>query len=126
MSRVRSRDNRTTERRFAKMLRKQKITGWRRGYPLTGNPDFVFPDARVAVFVDGCFWHGCPLHGQIPASNRKFWKKKINGTIIRDNRTTRILRRLGWHVFRIWEHDLGKPRLNCKLGRMRRILTDKS
>jgi len=87
-----------------------------------GRPDFVFPAAHVAVFVDGCFWHGCPAHGQIPASNRRFWKEKINRNIARDIRITRKLRRLGWHVFRVWEHNLGKPLLNRKLGRLRRIV----
>lgn len=122
MSRVRSRGNRSTEKRFAGILRKQNVAGWRRGYPLMGKPDFVFPSARVAVFVDGCFWHGCPLHGQIPENNGEFWRKKINGNVIRDCRTTRKLRSLGWHVFRVWEHDINKPKLNCKIGRIRCIL----
>ena len=122
MSRVRSRGNMSTERRFADILRKQKIVGWRRGYPLPGKPDFVFPAARVTVFVDGCFWHGCPVHGQIPASNRQFWINKITSNIARDRRATRKLRTLGWHVFRVWEHDLNKPTLNRKIGRMRRIV----
>jgi len=122
MSRVRSRGNLSTEKRFAKILRRRRIVGWRTGYPLVGHPDFVFPAARVAVFVDGCFWHGCPAHGQIPAANRRFWKNKIDRNIARDLRTTRKLRRLGWHVFRVWEHDLGKPLLNRKLGRLRRIV----
>ena len=122
MARVRSSGNRATELRFIGILRRQKIVGWRRGYPLFGKPDFVFPRARIAVFVDGCFWHGCPRHGEIPADNRNFWKEKIARNIRRDNLVTRKLRIMGWHVFRVWQHDLGKPQLNCKLGKIRRIL----
>ena len=124
MASVRSNGNRATELRLAAILRSQRIVGWRRGYPLFGKPDFVFPRARMSVFVDGCFWHGCPRHGQIPANNRKFWKEKIARNIRRDNQVTRKLRFLGWHVFRIWQHDLGKPALNPKLGKIRRILAD--
>ena len=122
MARVRSSGNRATELRFIGILRRQKIAGWRRGYPLFGKPDFVFPRARIAVFVDGCFWHGCPRHGEIPADNRNFWKEKIARNIRRDNLVTRKLRIMGWHVFRVWQHDLGKPQLNRKLGKIRRIL----
>lgn len=122
MGRVRSSGNRSTEHRLAGILRQQKITGWRRGYPLTGKPDFTFPRAQVAVFVDGCFWHGCPVHCQIPATNRKFWKNKIHRNMRRDKQVARKLRYEGWHVFRIWEHDLGKPILNRKLGKLRRIV----
>ena len=93
----------------------EKLKGWRRGLLLYGKPDFVFIKARIAVFIDGCFWHGCPLHGEIPATNRDRWRKKISGNCKRDKRVTKYLRFNGWHVFRIWEHDLGRARLNCKL-----------
>jgi len=66
MSRVRSKGNNATELRLIQIFRDNRITGWRRNWPLKGKPDFVFPKKRIAVFVDGCFWHGCPEHGSLP------------------------------------------------------------
>lgn len=66
--------------------------------------DVVFTKARVAVFVDGCYWHGCPEHGSIPATNRDFWSRKIEGNIRRDKETDRLLTEAGWKVVRVWEH----------------------
>ncbi|MGI9298651.1 MAG: very short patch repair endonuclease [Gammaproteobacteria bacterium] len=124
MGRVKSRGNRSTERAFAAILRRRRIAGWRRGWPLLGSPDFVFPAARAAVFVDGCFWHGCPIHGTTPKTNRRFWREKIARNIARDKKVSRCLRRDGWHVFRFWEHDLKKKIVLRKLGRLRRIVRD--
>lgn len=70
-------------------------------------PDFVFQKQRVAVFVDGCFWHGCPKHSNLPANNRAFWSRKLAANKARDRRVNRRLRKDGWRVVRIWEHDLG-------------------
>jgi DNA mismatch endonuclease (patch repair protein) len=67
-------------------------------------PDVVFPRERVAVFVDGCFWHGCPLHRTYAKANAAWWLQKIEGNIIRDQRTTARLEAEGWHVLRIWAH----------------------
>jgi DNA mismatch endonuclease, patch repair protein len=67
--------------------------------------DIVFPGARVAVFVDGCFWHGCPEHGTWPRNNRAFWRAKIRANIRRDRDTDNRLRAEGWRVIRVWEHD---------------------
>jgi DNA mismatch endonuclease, patch repair protein len=77
MSLIRSRGNKETELRLALLFRASGIRGWRRNWRLFGNPDFVFPAARVAVFVYGCFWHGCPQHANMPANNREFWLKKL-------------------------------------------------
>jgi DNA mismatch endonuclease (patch repair protein) len=71
-------------------------------------PDYVFRKARLALFVDGCFWHGCPRHATRPANNRTFWKKKLAGNKTRDQVVNRALRRAGWRVIRIWEHELRK------------------
>jgi DNA mismatch endonuclease (patch repair protein) len=68
-------------------------------------PDIVFPRSQVAVFIDGCFWHGCPEHGEMPAANREFWEAKIEGTRERDQRQTTALERAGWRVLRVWEHE---------------------
>lgn len=104
MSKVRGKDT-TPELTLRKAL-------WRLGLryrlhcKLPGKPDIVFVSARVAVFVDGCFWHGCPQHGSIPKTNRKFWKEKINGNIVRDKEVTAKLEELGWTVLRFWTHEL--------------------
>lgn len=70
-----------------------------------GTIDIAFISARVAVFVDGCYWHGCTLHKSIPVTNREFWQKKIDATRERDHRMTTRLREEGWEVVRMWEHD---------------------
>ena len=68
--------------------------------------DIAFGPARVAVFVDGCFWHSCPEHGNVPKSNREWWQAKLERNVARDRDTDEQLRSAGWHVVRIWEHDL--------------------
>jgi len=67
--------------------------------------DVVFTRARVAVFVDGCFWHGCPEHVSWPKANSEWWRKKIEGNVLRDTETDERLRSAGWHSVRVWEHD---------------------
>ncbi len=108
MSAVRSRGNRSTELKFIALMRAHGITGWRRGSKLTGRPDFVFPALKLAAFVDGCFWHGCPKHGTSPKANAAFWLAKITGNQARDRRVNRLLRAKGWRVLRIWEHELAR------------------
>lgn len=109
MATVRSRGNRTTELRLASILRRAGITGWRRHQPLPGKPDFSFRCQRLAIFVDGCFWHGCPRHLRMPRGNRLYWKRKINRNMRRDRQNTRRLRDAGWRVLRFWEHALRSP-----------------
>lgn len=67
--------------------------------------DVLFTGPRVAVFVDGCFWHACPSHGTEPASNSVFWTEKLYANVKRDRETDRLLEEAGWVVFRVWEHD---------------------
>ena len=148
MSLIRSRGNKDTEIVMARLLRRHKISGWRRhlqirvsshvtrhtsrtlrpkqkfhiphsAFPvLKVRPDFVFSKSRLAVFVDGCFWHGCPVHGTKPKGNRAFWKKKFATNIARDRRVNRALRSAKWHLLRIWEHELkNEPRLVKRLKR---------
>ena len=114
MSRIRSRGNRQTEIFFASLLRANHITGWRRHLAITGRPDFTFKEHRVAVFIDGCFWHCCPRCGNMPANNRKFWKLKLAGNRKRDARVSRALRAEGWKILRVWEHDLKRPEIVLK------------
>lgn len=123
MSRIRGSGNKDTELRLIALLRAARITGWRRRYPLAGRPDFVFPREKVAVFVDGCFWHGCPLHATWPKQNADFWAAKIRGNQARDRAVNRALRAEGWSVVRIWEHALTKKRSARTMARLRRVVT---
>jgi DNA mismatch endonuclease (patch repair protein) len=109
MSAIRSKGNKDTELRLAAILRMHNIVGWRRHYGIRGNPDFVFPKERLAIFVDGCFWHGCPQHGRNPGSNRAYWIPKLRRNKQRDLKVSRQLRSVGWRVLRIWEHRLSDP-----------------
>jgi DNA mismatch endonuclease (patch repair protein) len=84
----------------------QKLIGASSPRLLRVKVDFVFRQVRLALFVDGCFWHGCPKHATKPANNRAFWRRKLAGNKKRDALVTRTLRRAGWRVIRIWECDL--------------------
>lgn len=106
MSLIRSHGNKATELRLIQVFKKHRIAGWRRKRKIVGSPDFVFRAERLCVFVDGCFWHGCPTHGTRPKQNRKFWDAKINRNKERDRDVNRQLRRDGWRVLRIWAHEL--------------------
>ncbi|MFN0303570.1 MAG: very short patch repair endonuclease [Burkholderiales bacterium] len=106
MSRIRSHGNKDTELALIRFFRAQHITGWRRNQPVFGKPDFVFSKLRVAVFVDGCFWHGCLQHATKPRSNAAFWRRKFAANKARDRLVTRTLCSAGWLVLRIWEHEL--------------------
>ncbi|MBA3353010.1 MAG: DNA mismatch endonuclease Vsr [Blastocatellia bacterium] len=109
MAKIKSRGNKATEVRLARILREYGVKGWRRNYPLQGRPDFAFASARVAIFVDGCFWHSCPKHGHRPASNQNYWTPKLARNQRRDRRVSRQLRASGWRVLRVWEHQLAAP-----------------
>jgi DNA mismatch endonuclease (patch repair protein) len=111
MSLIRGHSNKATELALIKILRAHRITGWRRRRPLFGKPDFVFARERLAVFVDGCFWHCCPKHGKTPKSNRTFWKRKLSANKKRDGLVNGTLRRQGWKVVRIWECHLAKSEI---------------
>jgi DNA mismatch endonuclease (patch repair protein) len=109
MSLIRSRGNKATELRLIEIFREYGITGWRRNQPLLGKPDFTFRRERVVVFVDGCFWHGCPKCYKRPKNNRKFWDIKIANNRKRDRLVNRELRGSGWRVVRVWQHQLDSP-----------------
>ncbi len=106
MSLIRGSDNKDTELWLIQVFRANGIAGWRRGSKLPGKPDFVFPKLKTAVFVDGCFWHGCPKHGTKPKTRASFWLAKINGNKARDRKVNRLLKTKGWKVVRVWEHEL--------------------
>lgn len=107
MSRIRGKGNKDTELAMIQILRSSHISGWRRNQAVLGKPDFVFPKHRIALFVDGCFWHGCPKHSNMPGNNREFWMKKLDANKKRDEYVSRELSNMGWKVIRVWEHELG-------------------
>ena len=120
MQSIRGKGNKTTELKLLKLFREHHIKGWRRHQPLTGKPDFAFPREKVAIFVDGCFWHGCPRCYKEPKKNVEFWRKKVGGNKQRDLKVSRKLRAEGWSVCRIWECRLKKP--DSVIRRIRRML----
>lgn len=145
MALIRSTGNKDTELRLMALLREAGIRGWRRHAMIkTGSmykartrsktaaipqaagvkvrPDFVFWRKRVAVFVDGCFWHGCPRHGTQPRQNGAFWSEKIRRNRARDRKVVRELRKEGWTVLRIWECALAPKRVMRTLGRIRKAV----
>ena len=125
MSAVRSRGNRSTELRFAGLLRRAAIRGWRRHYPIVGKPDFVFSTERVAVFLDGCFWHSCPRGCKRPPQKSVFWSTKLAANRKRDRYVTSVLRKRGWTVVRIWEHSLSREP-DAVIRRLRTALCKKA
>jgi DNA mismatch endonuclease (patch repair protein) len=110
MARSKSRGAKSTERRLRALLVRWGIRGWQLGHARVdlGRPDFIFDRARLAIFVDGCFWHGCRKCRTIPKANRSFWLRKIQGNRRRDAAVSRSLRRKRWKVVRAWEHELRK------------------
>ncbi len=174
MSRIRGRGNKDTELALAMLLRRHRISGWRRQLeirdravggasvlashrltltrqgrlvcslapPKTGahraplqkavqqrrpafrvRPDFVFPKLKLTIFVDGCFWHGCPKHCNQPANNRMFWQRKLTGNVARDRLVIRTLRRAGWRVLRVWEHELARKNQTRLVARLSAFIT---
>ena len=122
MAAIRGRGNKDTELRMMALLRAHGITGWRRNARVFGKPDFVFRRERVAVFVDGCFWHRCPRHATKPVNNRAFWEAKLARNAARDREVTRFLRRDGWRVVRVWECALARSRAARTMARIVRAL----
>lgn len=121
MAAVRGKNTRSTERRLRAKLVAAGIRAWRyQATNLPGKPDFVFPRKLIAVFVDGCFWHGCPKCYRRPSSRRCYWDAKLAANKARDRRVTRTLRRMGWQVVRVWEHELARKNETRLLARLRR------
>jgi len=124
MASIRSKGNATTERAFVALLRKARISGWRKHINLPGKPDFIFKKKSLAIFIDGCFWHGCPLCYRLPEDNRPYWRKKVLSNRLRDRRNSRRLRTKGWKVLRFWEHSFrdqnGRDKVVLKLTKAMR------
>lgn len=113
MRRIPSRGNASTELRLRFALVSAGVRGWKLQAALYGKPDFFFPDARVVVFVDGCFWHGCGECTATPRRNAEFWSIKIKTNQGRDAAVNTTLEQLGFRVLRLWEHTLQQDLRRC-------------
>lgn len=116
MARVRSQRNKSTELKIIGILKRERLKGWRRNSALLGKPDFIYPKQRIALFVDGCFWHGCPKCCRMPSAHRKYWVNKIERNKNRDKEATKVLKKKGWKVIRIWEHEISRSKITRKLN----------
>lgn len=108
MSHIRSKNNKSTELKLMKIFKEYGITSWRRNYNVKGHPDFVFLQKKIAIFVDGCFWHGHNCRNTRPKENQAFWERKIKYNKQNDNKTNKIFKNRGWTIIRIWECELKK------------------
>jgi DNA mismatch endonuclease, patch repair protein len=114
MRAVRSKGNKTTENRLRLALARSMLKGWKVHHPgIPGHPDFAFPELKIAIFVDGCFWHGCPICGHIPKTNSAYWATKIASNRRRDKANNNRLKIAGFRVLRIWEHVLRNDATTC-------------
>lgn len=119
MQRVKSSGNKSTEEKLIQYFDEKHITGWRRHYNVKGHPDFVFLDKHIAIFVDGCFWHGHDCRNTRPAENAEYWNRKRQKNIEHDAAVTQLFQERGWCVIRIWECELKKKNravLDAKLA----------
>lgn len=119
MSKVHSKGNKSTELKLIQVFRKNGIIGWRRNYPVKGHPDFVFMDKKIAIFVDGCFWHGHDCRNTQPSDNADYWSKKRERNMKHDREITELFERRGWTVIRIWECELKKKNRDLLMNKIR-------
>ena len=112
--------NKSTELKLIQLFKQLGLKGWRRNYKIAGcKPDFVFHNKRIAVFADGCFWHGHNCRNLTPKQNSEYWQKKIENNRIRDKEINERLERKGWKVIRVWECELEKnpPKVMRRINR---------
>lgn len=116
MASVKSKGSKSTERRLRAAIVKLGLRGWRMNVSeVQGKPDFLFPKYRLVVFVDGCFWHGCPKHYRRPSTSQSYWDAKVARNVARDKHNRSILRKQGWQVIRFWEHEVALSPTKCAL-----------
>lgn len=118
MSRVRSTGNKSTELKIISIFAEYHITGWRRKYKVKGHPDFVFPKQKIAIFVDGCFWHGHDCRNTKPAANAEYWNKKRERNMLHDKEITLLFQKRGWQVIRVWECELQKKKRDVLIEKL--------
>lgn len=123
MQKVKSQGNQSTEMRLISIFTAYSITGWRRNYSVKGHPDFVFLQKRIAIFVDGCFWHGHDCRNTRPVANKEYWDKKRERNIRHDQEITALFESRGWTVIRIWECELKKKNLDVLSKKLALLLT---
>ena len=119
---VRSKGNKSTEIKLIQVFAENGITGWRRNYQVKGHPDFVFPKRKIAVFVDGCFWHGHDCRNTRPSDNQEYWQKKRERNIQHDLEVTELFEKRGWTVIRIWECELKKKNADVLMNKLSPLL----
>ncbi len=112
MQKVKSKGNKSTEQKLIEIFKANGITGWRRHYSVVGKPDFVFIKKKVAVFADGCFWHGHHCRNTVPKQNPEYWNKKRERNILRDKKINLLFENRGWTVLRLWECDIKSGNIN--------------
>ena len=122
MQKVRSKGNKSTEQRLVTLFLENGISGWRRNYPVKGHPDFVFLDKKVAIFVDGCFWHGHDCRNTRPKENEEYWRRKRERNIQHDHKITALFQERGWTVIRIWECELKRNTISATLYRIQQVI----
>jgi DNA mismatch endonuclease (patch repair protein) len=124
MRAIQSKGNVTTERKLRALLIRRGIVGWKMHVKaLPGNPDFAFQDSKLAVFVDGCFWHGCPKCGHIPKTNAAYWRNKILRNMRRDEEIAKKIKGRGYSLLRFWECELKVRPERCLTVLQRRVAT---
>ncbi len=120
MSQIKGKDT-GLEKLFRKSVAGLKIKGYRLNAKTTGKPDLYFPKNKIAVFIDGCFWHGCPRCYTSPATNKKFWSDKIKSNTKRDKTVNTELRKDGIRVVRFWGHEVETNSDRCA-GKLQKII----
>ena len=123
MKKVKPSGNKSTEIKLIKYFNAHHITGWRRHYNVKGHPDFVFFDQHIAIFVDGCFWHGHDCRNTRPADNAEYWEMKRRQNIEHDQAVTAMFERRGWMVIRIWECEFKKKNSELLDEKLRVLLS---
>ena len=126
MSQIKSKDTKP-EVALKKAIVKSGINPSFNNNKITGKPDIVFIRKKIAIFIDGCFWHKCPTCFRLPKTNRKFWRKKINSNVKRDRKINRTLKKQGWKILRIWEHEIKKiSEINRKVKLITKSLIERT
>ena len=124
MSKIRGKGNKSTEARFRGALIRHRVRGWKlHPKAIGGHPDIYFPDHKLVIFLDGCFWHGCPRCGHIPKTRTGFWREKIRLNKQRDARVSKDLKKDGYVILRLWEHEINENLRGC-IEKVKRLLSD--